>query len=256
MYIYEGEEYEELCFSPDNRLWLYRGELYEENGQHYCGEEEGAVQGIYEYFTNVPQALGHIIPNSLCIGIEAEFSEYSQDTVDQAMESFHGLALFKKDSSCGIELVTVPLLPTEVYSFIDSLAISKLGTDCNCGVHMHLSRKYITQSQLGGLVVFMNQPLNLTYITEVAGREPNGFCKQIANKVDVVSSDRYEMVNLTNSDTIEIRIFAGTNSTETLKGYVRWLLDLLKWLGTNPSSYLATEFIKYQSHRKVRLKAK
>ncbi len=194
----------------------------------------------------VPDHLGWDIPNELCLGLEAEFLEV--DTAAELLtvvDSADGRAIFKADSSCGVELVSVPLPPAEMLSYINGLKIAHLSVDRNCGVHIHISRKYITQSQLGGLVVFMNHPDNLWYVETVANRSPNSYCQFKSGKSDTVSSDRYEMVNLTNTTTIEVRIFAGTNSTETLKVYVEWLLDLLKWLGTNPTSYLASDFLAF-----------
>lgn len=233
-------------------VWLVDGIEYMADGSKYINMSEL----IHAYSVSVPKKLNATIPEAMCIGIEMEFSKYSGLSMIATLASVGNKALFKEDSSCGIELVSVPLLPHQMIQFINGLDISSMDVDKSCGVHLHLSRKYLTQSQLGGLVVFMNHPDNLSYIQEVAGRNPNKYCKQVPGKVDTTSVDRYEMVNLTNSDTVEIRIFAGTNDTSVLRGYVEWLLKLIEWLGTNPSSYLAAESIKYQSHRKVRLKAK
>ncbi|WOL31510.1 hypothetical protein [Microcoleus phage My-WqHQDG] len=229
----------------------------EEEGEYEENYEEDSYKcTVYPYSTDVPKRLRYVIPQELCLGIETEYCWASDESLSTAIASCEGRAIFKEDGSCGVELVSVPLVPSDMMGFIEGLEIAHLKVNTSCGVHIHLSRKYLTQSQIGGLVVFMNHPTNLPYIEQVAGRLCNKYCKQVPGKVDTVSADRYEMVNLTNSTTVEVRIFAGTNSTETLKGYVRWLLDLLKWLGTCPTSYLATEFIKYQSHRKVQLKAK
>ena len=228
--------------------WTVNGRYYDEYGQEFeddYGDDGDRLSGcvVHSYSTNVPYTLGWLIPDKLCLGIEAEFV-YGDE---RALLSGEGKALFKADSSCGVELVSVPLPPAEMLEFIDGLEIDHLKVDSKCGVHIHISRKYLSQSQLGGLVVFMNHPDNLWYVETVANRSPNSYCKQIPGKSDTMSTDRYEMVNLTNSATVEIRIFAGTNSKETLKGYVEWLLDLLKWLGTNPTSFSAETFIAYSN---------
>ena len=240
-------------WSSTGRQWTVNGRYYDENGQEFeedddddyvvYNEESLDLSGfvVHNYSTNVPAALYYRIPESLCLGIEVEFKKGDEAALDSAK----GLALFKADSSCGVELVSVPLLPAEMLEFISGLEIGHLEVNHKCGVHVHISRKYLSQSQIGGLVVFMNHPDNLWYVETVAGRSPNNYCQFKPGKSDTVSSDRYEMVNLTNTATIEVRIFAGTNSTETLKVYVEWLLDLLKWLGTNPTSYLASDFLAF-----------
>lgn len=230
--------------SNDGPAWEADQAYYMSDGSLYVDMD--AL--IHMSHINVPSVLEAVIPDALCLGIEAEFSHYNGLGLQTALLSADGKALFKRDSSCGIELVSVPLLPSDMVGFIEKLAISQLDVSSRCGVHIHLTRKELSQSQLGGLVVFMNHPQNLAYITEIAGREPNGFCKHVAGKVDTQSSDRYEMVNLTNRMTIEIRIFAGTNDIKVLQGYVEWLLDLIEWLGTNPVSYLASEFIAYTNN--------
>ena len=220
----------------------------ESNSSEYTIAIPLAKDGIHLSNVDVPKTLGYTIPEALCLGIEIEFSTPSTSDAVAVLANIGNKALFKVDNSCGVELVSVPLLPSEMLEFIDNLTISELGISSSCGVHIHLSRKYLTQSQIGGLVVFMNHPDNLSYIAGIAGREPNKYCKQVVGKSDTLSDNRYEMVNLTNSATVEVRIFAGTNDTHVLAGYVQWLLDLLKWLETNPTSYLASEFIAYTNN--------
>jgi hypothetical protein len=245
-YDFEGNLYEELIFFTTSLglpLWLFRGTVYELDGTWFnisTSQEvydDGIVReefiGIFPYSTNVPAQLKYAIPESLCLGIEAEFSTFTQEGIDLAADD---KSLFKWDSSCGIEKVSVPLPPAEMLNYINNLNIAQLGVDNKCGVHVHLSRKYLNQYQIGFLVMFMHHPSNLPYVTKVAGRAPNKYCQIKPNKLDTVSDDRYEMVNLTCKDTIEVRIFAGTNDKDTLRGYVEWLLQLLEWASTYPSS--------------------
>lgn len=240
-YDFEGNLYEELIFFTTSLglpLWLFRGTVYELDGTWFNTSPSQEVireelVGVFPYSTNVPVHLGYAIPEELCLGIEAEFSTFTQEGINLAIDN---KSLFKLDSSCGIEKVSVPLPPAEMLDYINSLNIVHLGVNDKCGVHVHLSRKYLTQYQIGFLVMFMHHPSNLPYVTKVAGRAPNKYCQIKPNKLDTVSDDRYEMVNLTCKDTIEVRIFAGTNNVATLRGYVEWLLQLLEWAGTYPSS--------------------
>ena len=252
VYPYEGCLCEELlfCTSPMGLpLWLFRGTIYTLYGEllntshsleyddyddyEPYGDANTQFVGVFPYSTNVPVHLGCTIPEELCLGIEAEFSTFTQEGINLAIDN---KSIFKLDSSCGIEKVSVPLPPAEMLDYINSLNIVHLGVNDKCGVHVHLSRKYLTQYQIGFLVMFMHHPSNLPYVTKVAGRAPNKYCQIKPNKLDTVSDDRYEMVNLTSEVTIEVRIFAGTNDKDTLRGYVEWLLQLLEWAGTYPSS--------------------
>lgn len=235
----DGTEVEyRLPYAAGEPVWFMCNTEYMADGSVYIP----VWDYIHNYSTKVPEELEAVIPAAMCLGLEAEFSEYTGAGVLATLSSVNNKALFKEDSSCGIELVTVPLLPKQMINLISNLEIAQLGVDSTCGVHIHVSRKYLTQFQLGGLVVFMNHPHNLKYIQQIAGRESNRFCKQVPGKQTTVSTDRYEMVNLTNSATVEIRIFAGTNDTEVLLGYVTWLLSLIEWLGTNPTNYSYQSF--------------
>jgi len=204
---------------------------------------------LHSYNTNVPKELGVSIPQELCFGIETEFLNTTDaQLLWDTLCSTKGRAIFKQDTSCGIELVSIPLRPAEMLNYVSLLDISGLSVDDKCGVHIHISRKYITQSQLGGLVVFMNHPANIEYVEYVAGRKANKYCKVLPGKTETISYDRYEMVNLTNRETVEIRIFAGTNNTQVLFGYVMWLAQLLKWLGTCPTNYSFVCFLQYTAN--------
>ena len=68
------------------------------------------------------------------------------------------------------------------------------------------------------MLLFVNSRENAKFITVIAGRNANRFCK-IQDKVlgDYRRArDRYEALNLTNKGTVEFRIFRGTLKRESL----------------------------------------
>jgi hypothetical protein len=94
-------------------------------------------------------------------------------------------------------------------------------------VHVHVSRNTFTGAHLGRFLwLFYN---NVDEWQKVAGRasqqwapyDDNTRCRigKIAKKCHRPST-RYTAVNLTNTDTVEVRIFRGTLKTDTITGYI------------------------------------
>ena len=95
-----------------------------------------------------------------------------------------------------------------------------------CGLHVHISRKPLTDLQIGKIVSFVHNPENRSMIMKIAGRDneryggwgkAKGFRKgqpsvaaEIAHTSIGDHHARYTGVNVSNPDTIEIRIFKGT----------------------------------------------
>jgi hypothetical protein len=87
------------------------------------------------------------------------------------------------------------------------------------GLHVHLSRNWFSPLTLGKFLVFINSPKTRPYVLKLAARETPSFAALKAKKLTErpFNSNRYEAVNLSNSETIEVRIFKGTlNETHVL----------------------------------------
>lgn len=96
----------------------------------------------------------------------------------------------------------------------------KLFSADNVGMHVHISRKYLTPLQMGKMIVFINNPNNKKFIELIAGREIKGnkWCytnealtpsygsKKIRNKRGYDSL----AVKFSYKKTIEFRIFYST----------------------------------------------
>jgi hypothetical protein len=213
--------------------------------QNYNG-----IKSLYSSSTPVPQALGMWeIPQGMLYGLEIEFSNYPPEAAAQALASAQGRGILKKDTSCGIELVSLPLSAADMLEYISQLNIAALGVDKRCGVHLHISRYILSQYVQGALVAFMHHKDNKQYIELIAGRACNDYCVRIPGKTDLISKNRYEMVNMTSEVTIEIRIFNGTTNTQVLLGYVNWVMQLLEWLKTEPRDLHYSKFLLYQNPR-------
>ena len=206
------------------------------------------IKDLYSSSTSVPQALGMWqIPQGLLYGMEAEFSGYTPEAAATTLSSAKGKAILKKDTSCGIELVSLPLSAGDMLEYISQLDISGLGVDARCGVHLHISRYELSQYVQGALVAFMHHKDNKDYIETIAGRPCNDYCVRIPGKTDTCSKNRYEMVNMTSQVTIEIRIFNGTTNKEVLLGYVNWVMQVLEWLKTEPRDLHYSKFLQYKN---------
>lgn len=87
-----------------------------------------------------------------------------------------------------------------------------------CGMHVHVSRRGLSQLQLGKMLCFLNDPANEGFVCKVAGRRNSRWSRIEKKKVTDIRrpyavADRYVALNLCNSRTVEFRIFKGTLST-------------------------------------------
>ena len=128
-------------------------------------------------------------------------------------------AYLKEDGSLsnGFEIVTHPhtfkamreLWTDYFYNPVRNLSSYKSG---QCGLHVHIGRDGLTAAHIRRMVVFLNAPENLPFVEEVAQRKSNNY-SQIKRKTPMNAldcEDRYEALNLRNSETVELRIFRGS----------------------------------------------
>lgn len=135
----------------------------------------------------------------------------------------------KSDSSLtnGFEIVTAPASMDVQYRewghFFEA-EVDEIYADTTCGLHVHASRKAISQLTLGKLLVFYNSDHNRKFIQSIAGRKNiysgsyDPYKKITDAKIgpsDQDHADRYTAVNTTNAATIEFRVFASTTDKDT-----------------------------------------
>jgi len=130
-------------------------------------------------------------------------------------------------SSDGFEIVTdygdlsqVIHVCENVSKTIEGKAVSE-ETEC-CGLHVHLSRNEAPQLNVGRMVIFWNSKKNKDFLNLFTRRSDSNFAKskdvegKSAFDLDLSWGDRYELVNLTNPRTLELRGFRGATDKETL----------------------------------------
>lgn len=192
--------------------------------------------------------------------------------------------LFANDNSLdeGIEIISNPITLNyliknkDVFKNIFDKAIMlgmRSDETQNCGLHFHISKtafgndEKTQNNNINKLILF-----TLTYkneIEKIARRKSNHFCQFLAssdengNVSDKVKdltyinsqkhcAGRYQVVNLENSNTIELRIFKGTLNFNTFLAtfiFVNNLIELITtWSLTNISF---NDVIKYGNHQEL-----
>ena len=171
----------------------------------------------------------------------------------------------KKDASLdadnGYEIVTHPATyDYHIQNICEQVnKISKHSTSYksgNCGIHIHVSRKYIGENResenitIGKLLFFFAN--NEAFIETIAQRSACSW-SIIDQKSDIVkkikcqsSSERYRAINLKNKNTIEFRIFRGTlKQSSFIKNlqFVKTIIDFCK--SVNFTKLTVLEYRKY-----------
>jgi hypothetical protein len=186
------------------------------------------------------------------------------EAVDSTLD---GRGILKEDSSirgAGFEVVSTPAtLAYHQTQFEGTLLALQMhcsgwGHD-SCGMHVHIDRRGLNKAQIGRMAYFLNAPENDVFIRDMAGRSRNTYCKALPKKItcvshyghyrDEYSGERYQALNLQNSETVEVRIFQSNVATvgflknlEFCDAMARWCrdasnaalgwVDFLLWLDT------------------------
>lgn len=199
-------------------------------------------------------------------GIEYETelsSNTDQEVIDLAYagtEKTSDFVYAKTDGSLdnGVEFVTHPItlkawLDTYLDRFDKELLepIKKIGiksTPVNAGIHIHLNRKCLgsnvetRQKVIDRICYLLSTQSNYSLLTT--------FCKRYSNKINrwassytitntdievpirdsiYLSHDRYKVVNLCNSDTIEFRCFASTDKIKDIKAFLIFVYNVVDY---------------------------
>jgi len=138
-------------------------------------------------------------------------------------------ARMKHDGSIrdqGFEIVSKPAT-YEVHmpkykSFLDNLP-EHIHPHASCGMHVHVSRDSLSHLGIGIITEFLNKKDNESFLVKIAGRNPNQFARtnsyydmklpyQMIKGSRGAYAERYNYINLGNTDTIEFRMFATPNN--------------------------------------------
>jgi hypothetical protein len=158
-----------------------------------------------------------------------------------------------------------------------------------CGLHVHLDKAKISPFHAAKLIQFVHDPENRSFIVAIARRSPDecqryaglldkksihkliaatvnnqsGGNKALRNHPNVVayatrnSTSRYEAINMTNTNTIEFRLFRGTLKLETIMSCLEFAR--ISWLfarDTGRSQLDRQHFFEYLKKPEHRLETR
>ena len=194
-----------------------------EGGPRICHKCHSTIDQIHNYTTRVPTLLKFkakkVTPSTIYLGCELEYETTNRDAARVKVgRALRGHAIMKSDGSIrdGFEVVTCPAtldIHLDVFKkFFDNRPV-ELKIASNVGMHVHVSRKPLSVLTVGKMTEFMNRSDNVKFITHIAGRAPNNYCRQEEHRslsfpLVYKTGERYNTLNLNNADTIEFRIFS------------------------------------------------
>jgi hypothetical protein len=191
-----------------------------------CAETQYKIHG---YSTRVPSLLKFkakkVKTDTIYYGVELEYEcESIQKSRVAVGKLIQGHAIMKSDGSInnGFEIVTCPATSEihleEFKKFFDNFTSLGVSSEGNVGMHIHISRKPLSWLTIGKMTQFLNSPQNKEFVTNIAGRELNQYCRQEESRTITTpfldAGARYNPLNLNNEETIEMRIFKTPESFE------------------------------------------
>ncbi len=191
--------------------------------------------------------------NKLRYGIELEVERMRgndkscDDMAEDLTENNGNWIYFKEDGSLdnGFEIVSHPSdleyhrSKHDWQGVLSDLAESgfRSHNTNTCGIHIHASRKHLTESQIVKIVSFVN--IHRNKMARIARRDAGSYnkYKDIWQGKDLKdcchSMDRYEAVNLINRHTIEFRIFRGTLKYSTFMATLEIVDAIIGFCGSD-----------------------
>jgi hypothetical protein len=170
-----------------------------------------------------------------------------KDIVQKFEECFDGYALCKRDGSLdprkGFEMITTNAsfqyhknhLWNEFFKLNPNQYV-KAYHGYNCGIHVHCNRSAYTDNQLRRLNIFYNNPENRQLIIDIAGRQPNQYCRFV-NDIDYHSpiqtsggDYKYRVINFNNRNTFEVRIFRSNIKQISFFRYLEFVNTVNSWI--------------------------
>lgn len=221
-------------------------------GDSRCTDHSTCSEYVQSYNTNVLNTHSKDKGNRL-FGVELEVA--TEDDLAEAAEAVHYLvnsdAILKEDSSIsncdyeGFEIVTRPMTLANQLDFwakfLDRKPDDLRSYDVEtCGLHIHVSRKSVSQLTIGKLLVFLNDPKHEALIKRIAQRYNNGYAQAKVKKLTDCKhkGNRYEMLNLLPANTIEFRLFRGTLNRNRLLACIEFTAVLIEFCETHSHQHI------------------
>jgi hypothetical protein len=277
LYGYTFNERHDIWLKPEQ--FFHGGEIYNRNEVDIatcssCGNEsvtELMIDGvchhcldatfkIHNYSTRVESMLKfkatRVRPNTVYLGCELEYETNNRNRAQLAVgKLMHGHALMKSDGSIrnGFEIVTCPAtldIHLDIFKkFYDNIP-PDLKIEKNVGMHVHISRKPLSQLTLGKMTEFLNRPENKLFIAFIAGRTDNQYARMDSGRNVTYAwrnkngGDRYNALNLNNQNTVEVRLFATPMNYKEFASRLQFVQALVDYCMPAQSN----ESLKKQTH--------
>jgi hypothetical protein len=190
------------------------------------------------------------------LGCELEYETNNRNRAQLGVgKLMHGHALMKTDGSIrnGFEIVTCPAtldIHLDIFKkFYDNIP-PDLKVANNVGMHVHISRKPLSQLTIGKLIEFLNRLDNKQFIHYIAGRIDNSYAKMNSDRTITFlrknrhGGDRYNALNLNNEKTIEVRLFATPMNYKEFASRLQFVQALVDYCSPAQSN----ESLKKQTH--------
>ena len=120
-------------------------------------------------------------------------------------------------------------------------------------MHVHISRKPLSQLTIGKMTAFLNNLKNKDFIHYISGRINNSYAK-MDDRRDVTyawknknNTDRYNALNLNPDNTIEVRLFATPMDYKTFASRLQFVQALVDYSGPASTNIPLKEQSSYKS---------
>jgi len=204
----------------------------------------------------------------LYLGVELELSfkeDWKWSTAFHLSEDFSDFLILKNDSSIsnGLELNSCPAtlsVQRKEWSRIFDGYLNDFRNDPSCGMHVHINRLSLSPLTLGKMISFLNQSKNRLFLSTIAGRRAHSLSEWSSMKYDSKPTDvlkrdqeRYRALNLTNDNTVEIRIFASTTKAEIFFARLEFCVGLVDFCReVSLQDICVPSFLKYMAQKEKR----
>ena len=227
-YVCEDCRGDNYTYSENQDTYISHEEYDEEQDREGDYQEES---GVYDYCHRVEDDLGKLClehqefkseNDQIYYGIELEVEKRNNCPHDLPYyitdNVLSGFAQCKSDGSLdrGFEITTAPATYEyhkkhwEKFFNNDKCMTNLKGWNTDtAGLHIHISRRALRPTDIGKILVFINDDVNTYFIRAIAGRTSDQWAKRSKKKIQDAwkSSDKYEAVNMSHANTIELRIF-------------------------------------------------
>ena len=168
----------------------------------------------------------------------------------------------KEDGSIlGFELVTAPAtFPIHKEEFKKFPFDEQVVSDRD-GMHIHIDKKALSTLQQGKMFEFVYNEDNRNFLHKIAGRVGNNYCSTTSSKKTIlqglvesggslaysVEGSHQTAFNISNKDTLELRIFQSPKTLEEFMARLEFTKALIDWTSPGQVSLRPSEFKELNS---------